>query len=366
MTALYRVRAAAGDIEPRAAAIANEQSVETPLDAIADERVLRDIAGRVMSIDDCGDGSFLVNISLSAASAGGEAGQLMNMLFGNTSLHDDVMLEDAQFPSAMMQAFGGPGAGMAALQARAGASGRAMTCAALKPQGLTTGDLASLAERLALGGVDFIKDDHGLANQHYSPFAERVAACAAAVRDASARTGVPTRYAPSVSGNLDDLRRQIAFAQSEGLDTVLIAPMVIGLPAFHAVTREFPGVAFLAHPAMAGAARIAPPLLLGKIFRMLGASAAIFPSFGGRFGYSPETCAAIASAARGPCGGLAASLPAPAGGVTMPRLASVLEFYGTGIMVLMGGGLLKAGERLTEEAARFVEVLARAPSRFAS
>ena len=55
-------------------------------------------------------------------------------------------------------------------------------------------------------------------------------------------------------------------------------------------------MAFLAHPTLAGAARIAPPCLFGKLFRMLGADAVVFPNHGGRFGYSPETCRAIAQA----------------------------------------------------------------------
>jgi ribulose-bisphosphate carboxylase large chain len=41
---------------------------------------------------------------------------------------------------------------------------------------------------------------------------------------------------------------------------------------------------------MIGAARITPPLLLGKLFRLFGADAMIFPHHGGRFGYSAATC----------------------------------------------------------------------------
>jgi hypothetical protein len=40
---------------------------------------------------------------------------------------------------------------------------------------------------------------------------------------------------------------------------------------------------------MIGAARIAPPLLLVKLFRLFGADAMIFPHHGGRFGYSAAT-----------------------------------------------------------------------------
>ena len=56
-----------------------------------------------------------------------------------------------------------------------------MTCAALKPQGLSSEALGELAHAFALGGVDFIKDDHGIATQPYSSFAVRVPAIMAAV-----------------------------------------------------------------------------------------------------------------------------------------------------------------------------------------
>src|SRR6185437_2827756 len=101
-------------------------------------------------------------------------------------------------------------------------------------------------------------------------------------------------------------------------------------------------MAFLAHPAMAGAARIAPPLLLGKLFRLLGADAVIFPHHGGRFGYSVATCGAIASAARAAWGQLAAMMPVPAGGMSLDRLGEILTFYGRDTMILIGGSLLVA------------------------
>ena len=59
-------------------------------------------------------------------------------------------------------------------------------------------------------------------------------------------------------------------------------------------------MAFFAHPTLAGAARIAPPLLFGKLFRLLGADAVVFPNHGGRFGYSPRYLPALA--ARRACG----------------------------------------------------------------
>jgi ribulose-bisphosphate carboxylase large chain len=364
LTAVYRVRSGAAAIEARAKAIAVEQSVEMPLAAIDDETVLDEIVGRVEAIADRGDGTFDVRIGLAVATTGLEAGQLMNMLFGNTSIHDDVELADAEFPPEVLAAFGGPRHGLDGLRRRAGAAGRAMTCSALKPQGLPAAELADLAYRFALGGLDFIKDDHGLGDQSYSPFAERVAACAAAVARANREIGGSTRYVPSLTGDLDRLRRGVETARRAGLDTVLVTPMIAGLANLRALIEANPDVAFMAHPALAGAARIAPPFLLGKLFRLLGLDATVFPNYGGRFGYSPAICRDLAAAARdswsGPGGPLRACVPVPAGGMTPDRVPEMLDFFGPDTMFLIGGGLLSAGRRLTEEAAAFVRSVAQA------
>jgi len=357
IAATYRIRADARAIAERAKAIAVEQSVEMPVQAIDDARVLAEIVGRVEDIQDLGDGSFAVRVGLAVATTGPEPGQLLNMLFGNSSIHDDVTLEDAALPPEILAAFGGPRQGIAGLRARCGAPGgtgaRAMTCSALKPQGLGPEALARLAGRLAEGGIDFIKDDHGLADQAYSPFAERVRAVTREVAAANRRTGARTRYAPSLSGTLDQMRAQIRAARAAGVDTLLIAPMIAGVATFHALVREFPDMAYLAHPALAGASRIAPPLLIGTLFRLLGADATVFPNHGGRFGYSPATCLKIAEAARGALGPLKPCAPVPAGGMTRDRVGEMLDFYGSDVVLLIGGGLLAARDELTQEAAAF-------------
>src|SRR5262249_7075717 len=156
-----------------------------------------------------------------------EPGQIVNILFGNSSLQEDVTLWDADFPATYLEAFGGPAAGMAGLREKTGAFGRALTASALKPQGQPSRALAKRATDMARGGIDIIKDDHGLADQAYSPFRERVAACAHAVRDVNRATGQRTLYAPSLSGNLDQLRGQLQLAREEGLQAALISPMVV-------------------------------------------------------------------------------------------------------------------------------------------
>ena len=118
-----------------------------------------------------------------------------------------------------------------------------------------------------------------------------------------------------------------------------------------------------AHPTMAGAARIAPALLIGKLFRLLGADAVIFPNHGGRFGYSPATCLALAANATGDHPDLKPAIPVPAGGMTVARVGEMLDFYGTEVMLLIGGNLLAARENLTAETAAFTRAVAQHPYR---
>jgi ribulose-bisphosphate carboxylase large chain len=346
--AVYRVNSDARSIEERAQAIAVEQSVEMPISAIDDDFVRAEIVGRVLGISEIESGHFEVRIGLAGETIGKDAGQLLNMLFGNTSLHEDVVLHDAVLSDALTESFGGPHHGLHELRTRVKAQGRALTCSALKPQGLPPQKLAELARRFAEGGIDYIKDDHGLADQGYSPFAARVEAIAKGL------SGQNTRYLPSLSGDLDSMRRQIAIAESVGVDAVLVAPMIAGFANLHTLIVEHPRIAFMAHPTMGGAARIAPALLIGKLFRLIGCDAVVFPNHGGCFGYSPATCLELARAALEDWRGLRPAIPVAAGGMTPERVPEMLDFYGADIMLLIGGALLAARGRIAEETASFV------------
>jgi ribulose-bisphosphate carboxylase large chain len=356
--AVYRVRSDAASIEVRARGIAIEQSIEAPLEAVRDDYVAREIVGEPGAIREVSTGVFEVEIGLGAPTVGGDAGQLLNMLYGNSSLQEDVELTDFRLPEDLLPRFPGPGQGISGLRARAGAAERALTCVALKPQGLSPERLGELAEAFALGGVDFIKDDHGLADQAYSPFAARVAAVASACRRAAEKTGRLTGYVPSLSGNFARMREQIAIARQAGVGALLIAPMLAGLSNAQALAEENRDLFFFAHPTMGGAARIAPPALM-RLFRLVGGDVGVFPNYGGRFGYSRQTCLALAGGLRGPWGRLKSAAPTPSGGMTTARVGEMLDFYGRDTMLLIGGALLAAPpETLIAETTAFARAVA--------
>ena len=183
--------------------------------------------------------------------------------------------------------------------------------------------------------------------------------CQREVDRVNAERGGHTLYAPSVTGDARAMRDQIAFAAEHGVGAVLLAPMIAGVSNFNALRREWREIVFIAHPALAGHA-IAPAALQGTLFRAFGADAVIFPNHGGRFSYTREACAAIAANLRGALHGLLPALPVPAGGMSVERVPELVAEYGADAMLLIGGSLLAARERLAERSRAFTDAVARA------
>ena len=81
--------------------------------------------------------------------------------------------------------------------------------------------LARMAYDFAKGGIDIIKDDHGLANQRYAPYEERVRACCAEVKRANAETGRACKYAPCLNAPAHLVVSRAKFAKAAGAGAVL-------------------------------------------------------------------------------------------------------------------------------------------------
>ena len=360
LTATYLIDADAAHVEARARAVALEQSVECPLEAVHDAAVRETIVGQVARIEPVGERRWRVDIRFATASTGGEPAQFLNVVIGNCSMFDDVAFADVDLPAELLARFAGPRHGIAGIRDLLGVHGRALTNAAVKPQGLGVPQLAAIAGSFAQAGIDIVKDDHGIADQAYSPFAERVAACQAAVDRANRATGRRGLYAPNVSGGPRAMRERVRLARDAGVRVVLVAPLLVGIPAFVELVDEFPDLVYLAHPTFSGVRRIAPPLLYGTLLRLFGADAPIFVNYGGRFGFSRDECGDLARRARTPWGALRPALPVPGGGMRLERIEELLDFYGPDTMLLIGGDLLVAeGDALRERTARFVDAVAR-------
>ncbi len=344
--ARYRLAAQGEDARRMALDLCVEQTVEFPADLLPPGDIPTDIVGQLRSLEGQPDGSTEALVAFAVETVGTELSQLLNVLFGNSSLKPGIRLQGFELPPSLLGAFRGPRFGRAGLRQLCDAPLRPLICSALKPMGLGPKPLADLAERFARGGVDFIKDDHGLADQPFCPFQERVARVAEAVARANAETGGRTRYAPNVSAPADQIQERALFAREQGAGGLLVAPGLVGFDAMRQLAEDDDiGLPILGHPALLGSfvtsatEGISHGALFGQLFRLAGADATIFPHHGGRFSFSREECRDLVAGTACAMGGLEPIFPGPAGGMTLSRVGEIRDFYGSDVMLLIGGNL---------------------------
>jgi ribulose-bisphosphate carboxylase large chain len=357
--ATYRLLVGSEDVEARAEALLLEQTVELPRSSVRDPFVKEQILPRLDKITPDPAGGFLVSISFPVATTALDPAQFLNVLFGNSSLQEDIRLTDLALPPSLLTSLRGPAFGIPGLRRILDATDRPLTCTALKPLGLSPGALAALCRTFARAGIDVIKDDQALADHPFCPFEARVRACQSALEEVRRQTGRRAIYVPHLTGTPEAVSRQLRFAEDVGVGAVMVAPMLIGLPLFWELCHQRASLPVIAHPAFGGVLRIAPEILLGTIFRLYGADAVIFPNWGGRYGTSAEACRSLAERLRYPWDSIRPALPVPAGGMSLDRIGEIVGFYGKDTMLLIAGGLYEAQDALYERSRVFVEAVRR-------
>ncbi len=362
----YRLTGNAREARSKAEDICIEQTIEFPAVLVTGGDIRGQIFGRIESLEPTGPGIHIVTISYAVEVSGFELPQLLNVVFGNTSIKPGVRVERMELSPRLLAAFRGPRFGVAGIRHLVGAPARPLLATALKPMGLPAATLADIAYRFALGGVDLIKDDHGLANQSFTPFRERVERCAEAVARANRETGGHCLYLPNISGPFDAVIENARFAKQAGAGGFLVSPGLVGLDTLRRLADDDSlALPIMAHPALLGSYVTSPDnglsheALFGQVARLAGADASIFPNYGGRFAFSREQCRAIAEACAEPMGTWPAILPTPGGGMDLARIPDMIETYGRGVIFLIGGALHQGGD-ITANTHRFRELVERA------
>ena len=136
----YRLTGEASDASAKARDICLEQTVEFPEELVPPGAIRDQIVGRVESIEPAGSAQ-LARISYAVETAGGELCQLLNVIFGNTSIKPGVRVERLELPVGLLAGFPGPRFGRDGLRRRADAPTRPLLCSALKPMGLAAAGL---------------------------------------------------------------------------------------------------------------------------------------------------------------------------------------------------------------------------------
>lgn len=199
---------------------------------------------------------YRVSIAYPNDTAGNELPQFLNVVFGNTSLKKGISVENVTLSHHLMEnstMFPGPRFGIEGIRELLSVPSAPLLCTALKPMGRSSQEFADMAYSLAKGGIDIIKDDHGLSNQVWSPFEERVKLCSQAVLQANKETGRNSLYAPCLNAPANELFKRAWYAKQCGAGAVMILPGLSGWDVVRSLAADSSfGLPILVHPAMLG------------------------------------------------------------------------------------------------------------------
>ena len=365
----YLLRGDEEQARAMASDICFEQTVEFPEDLVPAGLIRDAIVGQIESLEAVGRGPrpglHRATISFAVETAQADIVQLLNVVYGNISIKPNIRVERLDLPESLLANFPGPRFGRTGLRELLGVPTRPLTSTALKPMGLSPAEIADQAYRFALGGIDIIKDDHGILDQVFCPFEERVGRCAEAVARGEPRDRPPIGL--HGQRNRENGQDHEFRPQSQGPGrwaALLICPALTGFDAVRLIAEDAAiGLPIMAHPSFGGVlatskdSGIAHAALYGTLMRLCGADASVYPNFGGRFSFTKEECVGIARATGEPMGALKSAFPAPGGGMTPERTAEMLEVYGKDFILLVGAGLHRNSPDLAANARQLLGML---------
>ena len=361
---IYRLKGREKEAHSKAEDICIEQTIEFPADLVKGGDIREHIFGRIESFQPIEENCWEVIVSYAIEITGFELTQLVNVMFGNFSLKPGVRVERMELPASLLKHFKGPRFGISGVRDLLGIPERPLFCTALKPMGLSCKELAELAYQFARGGVDMIKDDHGLADQPFSPFKERVQRCAQAVEKANRETGKKCLYVPNLSAPADQILEKALFAKENQVGALIVAPGLVGLDTMRMLADDDRiALPIISRPAFQGTFTAHPDngvshyTIYGQLPRLAGADASIFPNYGGRFSFSIEDCQSIVRGAAVPMHHIKPIFSAPGGGMSLERIPEMIKTYGRDVIFLIGGALHKLGPDLAANCRRYMQVV---------
>jgi ribulose-bisphosphate carboxylase large chain len=350
------------DINSKIENICREQSVELPRSVLSHE-IEQNIVGRLERLDRRSDASYIASITYPTANIGNETAQFLNVLFGNVSLMPGIQVVDVEWDALPEGLLPGPSFGISGVRKRLGVEGRALSCTALKPMGSTSRELADMAYDFAMGGIDLIKDDHGLTNQSYAAFADRLYSCTRSINEANAKTGRKSVYIPHITGSCEKIYKRYEAAIEAGAGAVLICPQLCSPETMKNLAAHPQALPIMAHPAFSGAYvqdsrhGFSKSFLYGGLWRALGADFVIFPNHAGRFSFTMDECISIVDTARNIQLPFADSFPTPGGGMQRDTLPQWISAYGKDTVFLIGGSLYQHPDGIRTAAEEITNLL---------
>jgi ribulose-bisphosphate carboxylase large chain len=311
------------------------------------------ILGQLEDLRATAGGRYHATIRFRGDLLSGECSDLLNVLFGTSSLRGDVTLLSFTMTNGLLSSWPGPRFGIDGLKQAVGVSRHPLLCAVLKPLGRTPQELAELAIQFVEGGVDMIKDDQSLVDQRWCPFEERVARCAEAVVQESTRRGRPCLYFAHVSGSLDTMRQRAALAKTLGASGLLVAPGLTGFDAMRTLRSDDEiALPIASHPSMLGTlvdqgrGGLAAPVVYGLLPRLVGSDLSIYPAFGSGYPMSQQECVSVADQCRQVWGAIKPIMPAIGGRIGIERIVELGSVLGRDAIFVLGSRMQQNPENI--------------------
>ncbi len=360
----YQITGTDEEVRTKANNITVEQTVEFPVHLIPESNLLTSLVGQIELFEKIEKGRYTVTISYAIETAGTDFLQLLNVVQGLSSLIPGIRVEKMSFPDTLLSLYKGPRFGPDGWRKALGVIDRPLICTAIKPMGLSIEQLADMAHKCALGGLDIMKDDHGITNLPFSPFEERVPRLAEAVAEANRKTGLNCIYAANITGPVKHIVERAIFAKNAGATALLISPALTGFDAMREVADDDRvNLPILSHPTVTGNFVHNPDggfsyyAYYGQLHRLAGADSPVFVNYGGRFPTTLDDCQGVIDGCRAPMAHIKPMMPCAGGGMKFERVPELLDMYGKNAIFLVGGGLHSAGDDLVENVQQFLRLV---------
>jgi ribulose 1,5-bisphosphate carboxylase large subunit-like protein len=226
------------DVAAGADALAGEQSTGTWTRVCFETDSLMDRhRAKVLEVD-----GNIIKVAFPIENFGPVVPMLLTTVAGNLFEMGDfrnVKLLDLEFPEEFVKEFKGPKFGLEGTKNALGVKGRPLVGCIVKPcVGLPPKEFAEACYQVAVGGVDFIKDDELIANPGYSRIEDRVPATMEALDRANEEKGEKTMFAVNVTDEVDRIMENADTALEHGANCLMLNFITVGFSALRVLCED--------------------------------------------------------------------------------------------------------------------------------
>jgi ribulose-bisphosphate carboxylase large chain len=345
-------------VEQAAEHVAAESSIGTWTEVCTEKNITPGLAPRIFEIE----GNLLKIAYPEELFEPGNMPQILSSIAGNVfgmGMLDELRLHDITFSDKLTASFPGPSLGVGGVRKILDVKKRPLVGTIVKPKvGLPTAAHASVVYESMAGGCDIVKDDENLTSQGFNPFEERLSQTLEAVDRAAEETGERKAYLPNVTGNIDEITKRAEMVKDMGGTYAMIDVLTTGFSAVSHLRSLDLGLAIHAHRAMHGAITRNPRhgismLVFAKCLRLLGVDqlhiGAVVGKMEGGQGEVETIHQAINdenftgdkanNAIPQSWGSKRAVFSVASGGLNPLHVPSLLEIFGSDVIMQFGGGI---------------------------